>query len=101
MAVDALLTRVFSLASHPDQNKRLGGLMAFNQLCKPLREEDSLIDRQVMFVLFVLLAGRVRSTFVPHTDGAWHFEVTTEYQRMYFIVFHVQLTSFFRKEKCF
>ena len=45
VAVDALLTRVFSLATHPDKNRRLGGLMAFNQLCRPLREETSLLDR--------------------------------------------------------
>lgn len=45
VAVDALLTRVFSLAMHPDKNRRLGGLMAFNQLCRPLREETALLDR--------------------------------------------------------
>lgn len=45
MAVDALLTRVFSLMTHPDKNRRLGGLMAFNQLCRPLREETALVDR--------------------------------------------------------
>lgn len=47
VAVDALLTRVFSLAMHPDKNRRLGGLMAFNQLCRPLREETALLDRWV------------------------------------------------------
>lgn len=45
VAVDALLTRVFALSTHPDKNRRLGGLMAFNQLCRPLREETALLDR--------------------------------------------------------
>ena len=45
VTTDALLSRVFSLVMHPDKNRRLGGLMAFNQLCRPLREETSLVDR--------------------------------------------------------
>ncbi|CAM9461336.1 unnamed protein product [Choristocarpus tenellus] len=45
VAVDALLSLVFSLATHPDKNRRLGGCTAFNQLCAPLREETSLVDR--------------------------------------------------------
>lgn len=48
VTTDALLARVFSLATHPDKNRRLGGLMAFNQLCRPLREETSLVDRLVL-----------------------------------------------------
>eukprot|EP00903_Cladosiphon_okamuranus_P011333 g10683.t1 len=61
VAVDALLTRVFSLATHPDKNRRLGGLMAFNQLCRPLREETSLLDRYALRLLHVALISLRRA----------------------------------------
>lgn len=65
VAVDALLTRVFSLAMHPDKNRRLGGLMAFNQLCRPLREETALLDRWVVsrYPIFSLSPFLLRVVF--------------------------------------
>eukprot|EP00752_Nemacystus_decipiens_P003549 g3275.t1 len=61
VAVDALLTRVFSLVTHPDKNRRLGGLMALNQLCRPLREETSLLDRYALRLLHVALISLRRA----------------------------------------
>ncbi|CAM9272339.1 unnamed protein product [Hapterophycus canaliculatus] len=61
VAVDALLTRVFALATHPDKNRRLGGLMAFNQLCRPLREETALLDRYALRLLHVALISLRRA----------------------------------------
>ncbi|CAM9566377.1 unnamed protein product, partial [Ectocarpus sp. 13 AM-2016] len=61
VAVDALLTRVFSLATHPDKNRRLGGLMAFNQLCRPLREETALLNRYALRLLHVALISLRRA----------------------------------------
>lgn len=67
VAVEALLNRVFSLATHPDKNRRLGGLMAFNQLCRPLREETALVSRycnDISPTLRVLLFRAVTTTVI-------------------------------------
>ncbi|CAN0359704.1 unnamed protein product, partial [Ectocarpus sp. 8 AP-2014] len=47
--------------THPDKNRRLGGLMAFNQLCRPLREETALLNRYALRLLHVALISLRRA----------------------------------------
>ncbi|CAM9437887.1 unnamed protein product, partial [Discosporangium mesarthrocarpum] len=74
VAVDALLSLVFGLATHPDKNRRLGGCTAFNQLCAPLREETTLIDRYALRMLHVALISLQRAHYdhaaLPAADAA-------------------------------
>uniref|UniRef100_A0A674JBQ4 DNA-dependent protein kinase catalytic subunit n=1 Tax=Terrapene triunguis TaxID=2587831 RepID=A0A674JBQ4_9SAUR len=60
----SLFKRLYSLALHPNALKRLGAALAFNNIYREFREENSLVEQFVFEVLVVYL----ESLALTHTD---------------------------------
>lgn len=60
----SLFKRIYSLALHPSGFKRLGAALAFNNIYRLFREENSLVDQFVFEVLIIF----VESLALAHTD---------------------------------
>ncbi|XP_060788690.1 DNA-dependent protein kinase catalytic subunit-like isoform X1 [Neoarius graeffei] len=62
--IKSLFKRIYSLALHPNVFKRLGAALAFNNIYRHFREEDSLVQQFVFEVLVVF----VESLALAHSD---------------------------------
>jgi DNA-dependent protein kinase catalytic subunit len=60
----SVLKRLYSMASHPSANKRLGAALAFNSVYTVFREESSLVDTFIMEMLVCV----VNSLKLAHKD---------------------------------
>ncbi|CAB4005561.1 DNA-dependent kinase catalytic subunit-like [Paramuricea clavata] len=62
--IKSLLKRLYSLATHPSANKRLGAALAFNNIYRVFREESSLVDMFTLEMLVIYL----ESLAMAHKD---------------------------------
>ncbi|KAF4089760.1 hypothetical protein AMELA_G00069750 [Ameiurus melas] len=62
--IKSLFKRIYSLALHPNVFKRLGAALAFNNIYRHVREENSLVQQFVFEVLVVF----VESLALAHSD---------------------------------
>ncbi|XP_056155309.1 DNA-dependent protein kinase catalytic subunit [Lampris incognitus] len=62
--IKSLFKRIYSLALHPSSFKRLGAALAFNNIYRQFREENSLVEQFVFEVLVIF----IESLALAHTD---------------------------------